>query len=342
MIYGWDLGGAHVKLAVLDRDGRLQHVAQAPCELWMGLERLEAALASLGIGEASGALHAVTMTGELTDVFSDRAAGVTAITERFMRAANTDAVRLFTGMAFVAPRALRTEWPLIASANWRASALLTAQLAPNALLIDIGSTTTDITPIAAGKVEARGVDDRTRLAAEELVYTGAVRTPLMALAQSVPFGGERVGLMAEHFATTADVYRVSGELDAQFDQAQTADGRGRSKEDSFRRLARMIGCDVGQAPLREWERLADWFAHAQALQIRHACDRILSRGLLSDGAPVVGLGVGRFIAARIARQIGRDDVDFAELAGVAPAERAAVNVCGPAFSVARLALSAQP
>src|SRR5689334_11576024 len=257
MIYGWDLGGAHVKVAVLDREGAVQRVAQAPCELWMGLEQLDAALASLAIGGTSGALHAVTMTGELADVFPDRASGVAAIAERFVKKAGTDTVRLFIGTGFIEASAARASWSQIASANWRASALFVARLAPDALLIDVGSTTTDITPIAAGKVAARGSDDYTRLACEELVYTGAVRTPLMALAQSVPFAGLRVGVMAEHFATTADLYRVSGELDAQFDQARTADGRSRSKADSLRRLARMIGCDVEQAPVREWERLAD-------------------------------------------------------------------------------------
>ena len=36
MIYGWDLGGAHVKLAVVDHNGRLQRAVQVPCELWLG------------------------------------------------------------------------------------------------------------------------------------------------------------------------------------------------------------------------------------------------------------------------------------------------------------------
>jgi probable H4MPT-linked C1 transfer pathway protein len=340
MIYGWDLGGAHIKLAVLDREGRLHRVAQAPCELWMGVEHLEAALAQMLSEPVRNAVHAVTMTGELADVFMDRAAGVAAITDSFVRMSGAADAMFFTGEGFVGRAEARRAWQSIASANWQSIARLAAQLVPEALLLDVGSTTTDIIVIADHSVQARGSDDHDRLALEELVYTGAVRTPLMALAQRVPFAGGWVGMMAEHFATTADLYRITGQLDAAFDQARTADGRGRSKEDSMRRLARMLGCDLANAPAREWERLAGWLADAQQQQVRRACDRQFSRGLLSDAAPVIGLGVGRFIATRIAQIIGREYVDFAALAGVAPEHGGAVDVCGPAFAVARLARNA--
>src|SRR3954463_1941405 len=337
MIYGWDLGGAHVKLAVLDREGRLHRAAQVPCELWMGLERLESALAQMLSGVARDAVHAVTMTGELADVFPDRAEGVAAITRTFLRMSGVPDVMLFTGNGFTGVAEMATRWEHIASANWLATARLAAQLIPEALVIDVGSTTTDIAVVAGGEVRAQGCDDRTRLVQEELVYSGVVRTPLMAVAQGEPVAGAWVAMMAEYFATTADVYRITGALDTVFDQARTADGRGRSKEESMHRLARMIGCDVPQFPVREWQRLASWLANAQHQQIRHACDRQLSRGLLSDTAPVVGLGVGRFLAADIAVHLDRTYVDFAALAGVAPEHAKIVDVCGPAFAVARLA-----
>ena len=104
----------------------------------------------------------------------------------------------------------------------------------------------------------------------------------------------------------------------------------------MRRLARMIGCDFDPAAATDWERLARWLAHAQLEQIRHACARVLSRGLIGRDAPVVGLGVGSFLAARLAADMERRYVDFAELAGVAADERLAVNTCGPAFAVAAL------
>ena len=44
----------------------------------------------------------------------------------------------------------------------------------------MGSTTTDLIPVAAGQPASCGFDDAERLAHGELVYTGLVRTFLMA------------------------------------------------------------------------------------------------------------------------------------------------------------------
>jgi probable H4MPT-linked C1 transfer pathway protein len=337
MIFGWDLGGAHVKLAALDERGELVRVAQAPCPLWLGIEHLERALRDLAAGGAARARHALTMTGELADVFPDRARGVAAIVDCFMRTFDAPRAEVYAGDRFVDPAQAKARWAEVASANWRASAALAAALVPDALLLDIGSTTSDVTLIAHGQARAQGGDDRGRLAREELVYTGVVRTPLAALAQAVPFGGEWVGLMAELFATTGDVYRITGELDPRYDQAETADGRDRSREASMRRLARMIGCDFEQAPAADWERLARWFSRAQLERIRRACERALSRGLVGAAAPVVGLGVGHFLARRLAASLDRPYAEFAALCGAPQSERVALNTCGPAYAVAALA-----
>jgi (4-(4-[2-(gamma-L-glutamylamino)ethyl]phenoxymethyl)furan-2-yl)methanamine synthase len=337
LIYGWDLGGAHVKLAVIDSDGRLQRAVQIPCELWLGLDRLDAALREAAGDAGSQAIHAVTMTGELVDLFADRAAGVAAITDTFLRTLDAKRAEVFAGACFIAARDAAERWADVASANWLATAHLIARLVPQALVIDAGSTTTDIVVVSKGEVHAQGRDDHARLACEELVYTGVVRTPVMAVARRVPFAGQWVGVMAEHFATMADVYRITGELNPAFDQHRTADGRGKSKQESMRRLARMIGCGLEQTAPVDFERLAHWLAHAQREQVRRACNRQLSRGVLDSHAPVVGLGVGRFLAARIAAELGREYRDFGALTGVAPELQDIVDVCGPAFAVARLA-----
>ena len=250
MIYGWDLGGAHVKLALVDVHGRVQRAVQVPCELWLGLDRLETALRQAAGEPVAGALHAVTMTGELVDLFQDRPAGVAAITDTFLRTFDAARVEMFAGAGFVSAGEAARRWEDVASANWMATASLVARLAPQAVVIDAGSTTTDIVVVAGGEVHAQGQDDHSRLVHEELVYTGVVRTPVMAIAQRVPFAGQWVGVMAEYFATMADVYRITGDLDPASDQHRTADGRGKSREESMRRLARMVGCDLGQAPAR--------------------------------------------------------------------------------------------
>jgi (4-(4-[2-(gamma-L-glutamylamino)ethyl]phenoxymethyl)furan-2-yl)methanamine synthase len=336
MIFGWDLGGAHVKLAVLDANGALVRAAQGPCALWLGVEHLERVLRDLVGGGSARAQHGLTMTGELVDFFPDRATGVATMIDTFLRVIDPFDAQIFAGDRFLDPDAAKATWGSVASANWLASATLTAMLISDALMLDIGSTTTDVALIANGRVQTRGHEDRDRLAREELVYTGVVRTPLATVAGAVPFGGEWVSVMAERFATTGDIYRITAELDPQFDQAETADGRARSRDASMRRLARMIGCDFDAAPAAEWERLARWFSHAQAERIRHACDRALSRGLVASTAPVVGLGVGHFLAARLAASLARPYVEFAALLDAPTAKRLAVNTCGPAYAVAEL------
>src|SRR5260370_27524610 len=85
---GWDIGGAHVKVAAIDARGRAVAALQVPCALWRGLEQLEGALekalAALPVG-AADAHHAATMTGELADLFADRDEGVRQIVANLNR-----------------------------------------------------------------------------------------------------------------------------------------------------------------------------------------------------------------------------------------------------------------
>ena len=117
----------------------------------------------------------------------------------------------------------------------------------------------------------------------------------------------------------------------------TADGRGKSVAESMARLARMVGHDVGDATPAAWRNLARTFAGLQLDELRRAAEQVLSRGELPEDAPVVGAGVGRFIARDLAAALDRPYADLATLVEGAPevAERAAVSA--PAAAVALLA-----
>jgi probable H4MPT-linked C1 transfer pathway protein len=229
------------------------------------------------------------------------------------------------------------DWQAIASANWHASARFVAARCGSALFMDVGSTTTDIVPICGGRIDAVGYTDDERLASEELVYTGATRTPVMVVADSVPFGGGRQRLMAEFFSTMADVHRLTGELPEDADQLPAADGRGKSAEDSARRLARMLGRDLQSASPADWRRLAIHLAERQSQTLHAAVDRVLSRGGLDDSAPLVGAGIGRFLARALAERLCRPYVDFADLVQGEASTREWAARCAPAAAVAILA-----
>lgn len=212
-VVGWDLGGAHVKAVAIDAQGAVVGVVQHPCPLWLGLDQLQSTVLAISRDWpiADARLHAVTMTGELTDNFPDRATGVRMLLGA-MRDLLSQPVQVFIGQSrlldidSIMPRHLER----IASANWLASAHWLCRHREEGILVDIGSTTTDIIPVKRGRVCNRGYTDHERLRYDELVYMGIVRTPLMAIASKAPFEGGWVSLMNEHFATSADIFRLSG------------------------------------------------------------------------------------------------------------------------------------
>src|SRR4051812_32241135 len=144
-LVGWDIGGAHVKAALLRR-GQVVDAAQWPCPLWQGTEHLDVTLdaAFARWSDLSQHAHAVTMTGEMVDLFAHREDGVARLAHQLAR--RLPAPRFFGGeQAWFAAGDASAHWQRIASANWLATARHCALVcdADEGLLIDIGSTTTD-------------------------------------------------------------------------------------------------------------------------------------------------------------------------------------------------------
>ena len=316
---------------------------KSPARFGSALAELDRAFAEAEAEIGAAPLNAITMTGELCDAFATRdegVQGVATIAERLLAPGRT---LFYAGRAgFVSPSEVATQATDIASANWHASAALTGMRARQALFIDMGSTTTDIIPIAEGRPASQGFTDAQRLAHGELVYTGLVRTFLMAGPKRVPFAGQWTPLMNEWFANTADIYRILGQLPAGADMMDTADGREKTEAASRARLARMIGRDVGEADDAAWERLAHVFAEAQLREIMDAAALILSRGLLDASAPVVGAGAGRGVIRQLAGRLDRSFIAFDDLIEAIPAARSKACDCAPAAAVALVAAKAFP
>jgi probable H4MPT-linked C1 transfer pathway protein len=336
---GWDVGGAHLKAALVDAGGTALQVIQVPCALWRGLDQLEKAIAAVSAKlDHIPDQHVVTMTGELADVFTNHGAGVTRISALMIEHFGNE-TRFYAGPSgLVSAREVSHHAAEIASANWLASATYMAMQVNQALLIDIGSTTADFVLLSDGKPQIRGYSDSKRLQYEELVYSGVVRTPLMALADRVPFAGEWHTLAAEHFATTADVYRLTGDLNEAEDMAETADGAGKTPEESARRLARTIGHDLHDAPISAWIGLAYAFKQIQLNTLKNAAMRNFSRHLVDYRAPIIVAGAGDFLVRDLARQLKRECLEVSQMISAHNDEtRCWAGVCLPAYSVAYLA-----
>jgi probable H4MPT-linked C1 transfer pathway protein len=242
---GLDIGGANLKAA------HTNGVAHSrPFALWRHPERLSTELASLvpSLPPAEGV--AVTMTGELCDCFASKREGVAHILQAVESVFPTVPLHVWTTQGrFVCSAQARDDWQATASANWLALATFAGRIAPAglSLLVDIGTTTTDLIVLKDGVPQPIGRTDRDRLASGELLYRGWRRTPLMALD---PRGA------AELFATMHDVCMVLNLVPEDANDRDTADGQPATRAHALKRLARMRCSEIEDSDETEWVELA--------------------------------------------------------------------------------------
>jgi (4-(4-[2-(gamma-L-glutamylamino)ethyl]phenoxymethyl)furan-2-yl)methanamine synthase len=297
-VIGLDIGGANLKAAAASGEARAR-----PFALWKRPDDLGIELRELLAGVPTADRWAVTMTGELCDCFADRREGVRRILTAVADIAGEKPVHVwrtdgrFAGLAEVPGDPLPA-----ASANWLALATYAGRFAPagSALLIDIGSTTTDIVPLVDGRPVPVGRTDCERLQSRELVYIGARRTPICALLEP----GEG---MAEFFATSLDVGLVLGFIAQDEGDHDTADGRPATREFAAARLARMLGGD--DTALETIHRFAERLANTQREIVVTALATVAAR-MPRPLRSIVISGSGASLAAAAVKQFvrGRDSI----------------------------------
>ncbi len=300
----FDIGGANIKVA----HSRGQPLT-VPFEVWKRPDELGSAIAGAAAIQPHFDRAVVTMTAELCDCYPTKAVGVGAVLDAVVEGLAGCPI-LVWGIdgEFHAVAEVRRDPQVAAAANWLALATLAARLLPETrgILIDIGTTTTDLIPLEKGRVAARGKSDTERLQTGELVYVGVRRTPVCALATELPLRGIPTGLAAEIFASTLDVYLTLGDFAPEPDNLSTADGRPATVAAARDRLARMVGAD------------RDGFSADDALQFARDADECLIERLhmaavrvcaASIGPPSAAVisGSGSFLARRVARRLIEPD-----------------------------------
>lgn len=328
-VAGWDVGGVNLKCAVVQH-GLVARAHTRPFEIQRTPGDLVAALRTEA-GDArlvNGTPHAVTMTAELSQLFRTKREGVAFVLDAMAGAFPDDEIAIYTvDGRFVSADEARREPLLVAASNWHATATIAAQTWPDATLVDIGSTTTDIIPIAHGAVAATGRTDPDRLSNGELLYLGAVRTPVEAIVHDVPLGSSSAGVSAEAFALSGDIYVWTGDLAAHDYGAPTPDGRAVTREFTRERLARIICADREMLDDHAIDRIAAHVAGAQVARTAAALARV--RAGIPAEAPVVTAGIGAFIAERAAHRLGAPCTSLAaslgeDAARIAPAAAVAL------------------
>ena len=251
---------------------------------------------------------AITMTAELSDAFRTKREGVSFILDAAQDALGDRPLSVLTTAGeLVSVEAARVRPWDVAAANWVATALAVADAHPDALLLDVGSTTADIVPIAAGRVAATGHNDLERLLAGELVYTGVLRTNLAAIAPRVPVRGDWCPVSSESFAISGDVHLILGHLTPEDYACPTPDGRAATVAFARERVARLVCADVEQLDADEIDAIAAFLHGEQLRQLEDAARRV--QRPLPPAAPVVAVGSGAFLGREVAARLGRAVAD---------------------------------
>lgn len=331
---GLDIGGANLKAAFPNSPDC--PAMEIPFPMWTDWQSLDEALAKLVGHSDSADSIAVTMTGELADNFENRRVGVSYIADAVERVCQNRRVVYYSCDGVWRSRdQLELDWDLVAAANWHATATWGARLLPDGsgIVIDVGSTTTDVSLVEHGVVSTASQNDLQRLTTGELLYVGADRTPICGLLSFVDFGQQRIALANELFATVGDALIWKGLAPEFPDLVQTADGRPKTRRAAGQRMARMLCRDLGDLESNLIDALADQTIAAAQTAIGDTITKRLTNAAAETTHALV-VGEGQSLVAGAMKLIG----STIKVVRLADQIGETVSACGPAHAVAVLAL----
>ena len=181
--------------------------------------------------------------------------------------------------------------------NWLAPAIFLKGKVKNAILIDFGSTTTDITIIHNYHLSNLGYTDFDRLKNSELVYTGIVRTPIFSLSNSLLIEGIRLKIIPEQFSNMADIYRINDSLPKNVDLFSTMDKKNKSKISSLKRVSRNFGFDYTKSKKELLKLISKKLIDIQLDLIFSSVENQLKLKGISKKPPIIALGIGKDLIA---------------------------------------------
>ncbi len=239
---GWDIGGANTKVCVFDKEFNIIEIKSKNINVWKNFKKLNDYFHEISNQYNNYNIqNFITITAESCDNFDNRRSGIISIIENCNL--NIYGSKLFysnNGKYLKYDEALLNPDSLF-STNWMLTLKYLNTLEDINLIIDVGSTTTDI--IYKNMSIEENIDDHKRLANNTLFYAGVIRTPLPMLINKVSFFSKEMSLVNEVFSTTGDIFNVTNDID--FDQLDYigADSLNYTKKNSYMRIARSLGLD---------------------------------------------------------------------------------------------------
>ena len=213
-IIGWDIGGAHIKAAKIDFKKKTSKTEQIYSPIWKNVNNLKKSIKLIKKKLGKTNYHAITMTAELSDIFPDRKHGVKHVVNLSSKILGEKNIFFYSKKIFLKKKSAIKKHFELNSMNWHATASFISNFFPNCILVDIGSTTTDIIPIKNKEIISKDVSDYQRLKSNELIYLGVLRTPIQAVEK-------KKNLINENFANLSDVYRVLNKIPSIIDLLPT-------------------------------------------------------------------------------------------------------------------------
>jgi probable H4MPT-linked C1 transfer pathway protein len=322
-IIGLDIGGANTKAAFVKTNHESLHQIEVIAEyfpIWKYPTKLADTLLKIRerLNTANIEGVGVTMTAELSDAYQTKEEGVKQILACVAKVFADTTILVLDADATLRSLTEALSEPLkVASANWAATGWMVSQLVENCVVIDVGSTSTSIIPVVAGRIAAFGKTDLEKLINGELVYTGALRTNVAAIVPAVPLKGGWARVSSELFAQSSDVNLVLGNIEEEEYTVETADGRGKTRFEAMARLSRVVCADANTLSEGEILDIADCVYKRQIEHVTAGLTQVLTRVKSVSKTDIVAVvtGVGKdFIARKAAKQAGfREIVDLGEL-----------------------------
>ena len=270
-ILGIDIGGANLKVFTGDM------VDLYYCPLWKESPIQEIVRQYFPAQEV-----AVVMSGELADSFSSKMEGISFIVQ--------EVLSVFPHAQFYGTDGAFHKKPCIelAAANWLAACNAFCEEFPSAVLVDLGSTTTDIIPLKNAQKLTRYTDLK-RLQDGYLLYLGMLRTPIATLISEVMLGGVSTAISTEFFANAADAHLIMNTITPDLYTCERADGGTTSYGSCVRRISRVVCADPDEIGEDGARQIAKTFIERQKEIIVSGVERICAQTQASE---IICAGIG--------------------------------------------------
>ena len=322
VILGIDIGGANTKITELEEKYYKIHHIYFP--MWKKHKKLTELLRVYNSGNVEKV--GIVMTAELVDAYRSKREGVEDILNSVERAFPDKDIYVFdVDGNFLEIDVAKKKYIKVSASNWTATAYFVIKdICDNCILVDMGSTTTDIIPIKDGEILAEETDLK-RLMNNQLVYVGALRTPLSFLTNTVVFRGFKTNVSSEYFSITGDVNLILNKINPEDYTCDTPDGVPVDRKSCMRRVARVLCSDLEEVNEEEILDISLQFYRKLLNMVRSNLDRVSERYEIRD---VVITGLGESIL--------KEALEGYSIISVGERYGKEVSLSTPSFAVAKL------